>query len=60
MLIRTDDSSPRYIKTLRDPNDQFASWFITLEEIEYEMEARKSESTMDDVYPKCIVMEQIG
>ena len=41
VLIRTDHASLRYIKTLKDPNDQFARWIMRLEEVEYTIETRK-------------------
>ena len=40
VLIRTDHASLKYIKTLKDPNDQFSRWFERLEETNYEIEIR--------------------
>lgn len=40
-LIRTDHASLKYLKTLRDPDDQFARWIEGLEEVDYEIEIRK-------------------
>ena len=39
-LIRTDHASLKYIKTLRDPDDQFARWIERLEETKYTIEVR--------------------
>ena len=41
VTIRTDHASLRYIKTLKDPNDQFARWIMRLEEIDYTIEVRQ-------------------
>ena len=41
MLIRTDHASLRYIKTLKDPNDQFARWISRLEDHLYTIETRR-------------------
>ena len=38
VLIRTDHASLRYNKTMQDPNDQFARWIVTLEELKYTIE----------------------
>ena len=40
-LIRTDHASLKYIKSLRDPDDQFARWIERLEETYYTIEVRK-------------------
>ena len=39
--IRTDHASLRYLKTLNNPDDQFARWMQVLEETYYTMEIRK-------------------
>ena len=39
-LIRTDHASLRYIKKLKDPNEQFSRWIETLEETLYTIEIR--------------------
>ncbi len=62
VLIRTDHASLRYIKTLKDPNDQFARWIERLEEIDYTIEIRQgikhtnadSLSRIDCTGKKCI------
>ena len=41
VLIRTDHASLRFIKTLKDPNDQFARWIMRLEEMNYTIETRR-------------------
>lgn len=41
VLIRTDHASLKYIKTLRDPSDQFMRWIERLEETEYTIEIRQ-------------------
>ena len=41
VIIRTDHASLRYIRTLKDINDQFARWIERLEECEYTIEVRK-------------------
>ena len=40
-MIRTDHASLKYIKTLRDPDDQFARWIERLEETKYTIEIRQ-------------------
>jgi len=39
-LIRTDHASLRFIKKLKDPNEQFSRWIETLEETLYTIEIR--------------------
>ena len=39
--IRTDHASLRYLKTLNNPDDQFARWMEVLEETYYTIEVRK-------------------
>lgn len=41
VLIRTDHASLKYIKTLKDPSDQFMRWIERLEETEYTIEIRQ-------------------
>ena len=41
VLIRTDHASLKYIRTLKDVNDQFARWIERLEECDYTIEVRK-------------------
>ena len=40
-LIRTDHASLRYVKTLKEPDDQIARWITKLEETDYTIETRK-------------------
>ena len=40
-LIRTDHASLRYVKTLKEPDDQIARWISKLEETYYTIETRK-------------------
>ena len=40
-LIRTDHASLRYVKTLKEPDDQIARWLSKLEETHYTIETRK-------------------
>ena len=40
-LIRTDHASLRYVKTLKEPDDQIARWISKLEETYYVIETRK-------------------
>ena len=40
-LIRTDHASLRYVKTLKEPDDQIARWISKLEETLYTIETRK-------------------
>ena len=40
VVIRTDHASLKYIKTLKDPNEQFSRWFERLEETNYEIQIR--------------------
>ena len=41
VIIRTDHASLKYIRTLKDVNDQFARWIERLEECDYSIEVRK-------------------
>ena len=41
VTIRTDHASLRYLKTLNNPDDQFARWIQILEETYYTIEVRK-------------------
>ena len=41
VIIRTDHASLKYIRTLKDINDQFARWIERLEECDYTIEVRK-------------------
>ena len=41
VLIRTDHASLKFIKNLKEPNDQFSRWIERLEEIDYTIEVRK-------------------
>ena len=41
VTIRTDHASLRYLKTLNNPDDQFARWMQVLEETYYTIEVRK-------------------
>ena len=41
VTIRTDHASLRYLKTLNNPDDQFARWIEVLEETYYTIEIRK-------------------
>ena len=41
VTIRTDHASLKYIKTMKDPNDQFMRWIERLEETEYEIIIRQ-------------------
>jgi len=41
VTIRTDHASLKYIKTMKDPNDQFMRWIERLEETEYEIVIRQ-------------------
>ena len=57
VLIRTDHASLKYIKSMKDPNDQFARWIISLEETKYTIETRhgKSHANADGLSraPRC-------
>ena len=44
VLIRTDHASLKYLKTMKDPADQFARWIERLEECEYEIEIRQGKN----------------
>ena len=41
VLIRTDHASLKYVKTMKEPSDQFHRWLERLEELEYTIEVRK-------------------
>ena len=41
VLIRTDHASLRYVKTMKEPSDQFHRWIERLEEVEYTIEVRQ-------------------
>ena len=41
VTIRTDHASLKYLKTLNNPDDQFARWLQVLEETYYKIEVRK-------------------
>ena len=43
-LIRTDHASLRYVKTLKEPDDQIARWISKLEETYYVIETRKGKN----------------
>ena len=44
VTIRTDHASLRYLKTLNNPDDQFARWMQVLEETYYTIQVRKGEA----------------
>ena len=41
VVIRTDHASLKYIKSMKDPNEQFSRWIERLEETEYEIVIRQ-------------------
>ena len=60
VTIRTDHASLKYLKTLNNPDDQFARWLQVLEETYYKIEVRKgSEHTNADAMSR-IPVEECG
>ena len=60
VTVRTDHASLKYLKTLNNPDDQFARWLQVLEETYYTIEVRKgSEHTNADAMSR-IPVEECG